>query len=87
MSNPLGLPFNSKQLLDPSLQSKDTYDDNTIPVVLKAVVDLINDKDIVGPAGPASTVTGATGPAGTTGPTGAAGDDYRNLCNRLALYY
>lgn len=86
MANPpLGTPFNSKQLLDPSLQSKGTYDDNTIPVVLKAVVDLINDKDIVGPAGPTGTVTGATGPAGTTGLTGPTGAGPTGPASPLAL--
>jgi hypothetical protein len=52
----------------------DTYDDNMIPAVLKQVVDLINDKNIPGPAGN----TGAKGPTGGgaaafTGPTGPAG--------------
>src|SRR5580692_509270 len=52
----------------------DTYDDNMIPAVLKQVVDLINNKDIPGPAG----TTGAKGPTGGgaaafTGPTGPTG--------------
>jgi hypothetical protein len=63
--------YSSRGLLDPSTASKDTYDDNTIPIVLKEVVDLINAKNISGPTGPGRT--GATGPAGTTGATGPTG--------------
>ena len=80
--------FDSTQVLDPSASSKDTYDDNRIGPVLKLVVDLINDADIIGPAGVAgpagpSTTTGTTGPTGAgfvgpsqgpTGPTGRVGE-------------
>ena len=73
---PVGV-FNSEGILDPNTASKDTYDDNRIPVVLKTVVDLINDKNIYGPTGAAGrtgpvALTGVTGPTGSTGvgPTG-----------------
>lgn len=64
--------WNSYALLSPKLP--DTYDDNLIPVVLKTVVDLINDRDIMGATGP----RGGTGPTGGgaaafTGPTGPTG--------------
>jgi len=66
---------------DPSTVSKDTYDDNRIPAVLKEVVDLINNKDIpgfagnVGHAGPTiATGASSTGPTGATGSTGKAAD-------------
>ncbi len=58
---------------DPTTVSKDTYDDNRIPAVLKEVVDLINTKNIPGPRGN----TGAKGATGSstafTGPTGPTG--------------
>jgi hypothetical protein len=52
----------------------DTYDDNMIPAILKQVVDMVNTKNIPGPAGP----TGGKGPTGGgaaafTGPTGPTG--------------
>src|SRR4051812_44400316 len=67
----LGVPI----VPTPTTASKDTYDDNRIPQVLKQVVDLINTKNIPGPIGG----TGRTGPAPTgaggssTGPTGPRG--------------
>lgn len=73
-------PFDSKHILDPDQKiGKATYDDERIEDVLKQVVDLVNDKNIIGYAGPTGkqgpTVTvggSSTGPTGTS-PTGPVG--------------
>ena len=56
-----------------NIRSSRFYDLNSIGVILKQVVDMINLGNIGGPTGPASS-TGPTGPTGTqtgvTGPTG-----------------
>ena len=74
----MALPYDSSQIP----RSSSSYDRNSWSRILKMVVDVINDKQIVGtfgPTGPAGVVgtTGATGPTGLvggapTGPTGAA---------------
>src|SRR5215467_15686093 len=65
-------PFDSDQVRRWTI-NPGNIDRNTWGVVLKQIVDLINNRNIMGPNGPAGTVTGPTGPAGApTGPTGPA---------------